>query len=857
MLAGIALASVVIAAPATAQSAARQDFHIEAQDLGDALRLLSHQSGKEIVFDAGLVAGKRSSALRGHYTPAEAVRQLLMGTGLETQIAAGGFLIRGREQAAGPLSNDTAADGQILVTGSRIAAGTIASPVIVLDQKELRTAGYTNLGDVIRALPQNFGGGQNPTVVSSSQGANNQNTTSSSTFNLRGLGADATLSLLNGHRMPYDGVTQGVDVSSIPLATIDRIEVVTDGASAIYGSDAVAGVANVLLKRSFKGLETSLLVGGSTDGGNQQVRASAVAGSEWSTGGIMGAVDYSRQTQILAGQRDYASTMQAEQTVLPRLRQVSGIVSGYQDLGTSVRFEIDATYNRRKSRTQTPSSSAANYLQAGALVRFDVETYSISPSLHMDIAPGWQGYAMGTYAQSKADILSQIFASNTVTTTVPVTYTNILKTGELGVSGEIFSLPGGPLKLAAGGGYRSSVLDALSRTITPSAQLTQLDFTKDIDSWYAFGELNAPMVGPSSGIPFVHRLVASAAGRYERYSGIGDIFTPKLGLVYSPVAALDLSLSWGRSFKVPTMYQQFLGKTVLLRAATAYGTSQFPAGSTVLGLSGGNSESLTPERAENLTTSATFRPAFLEGGILQVSYYHVRYRDRVIAPIPSNLGLFANPLYAPFVTLAPTANQIAAALADATGGLQIVSGGPFDPSRVVAIVDNRQHNSSRQDIQGVDMTARYPFALGDGRVELLGNAAYLRSKQVLLAGQTAVDLAGMIYNPSTWRARGGVRFDQGGLSVSSYVNYLSGNRDRRILPERAVASFTTWDLAITYRVEADGSLLDGLEVALSGSNILDQAPGRIRQGNTIEPTYDSTNGSAIGRFLSLTVRKQW
>lgn len=96
---------------------------------------------------------------------------------------------------------------------------------------------------------------------------------SASSANLRGLGADATLTLLNGHRLPYDSALQGVDISAIPLAAVDRIEILPDGASAIYGSDAVGGVVNVVLRRDFEGVTTSAQVGASTAGGNWRQQA--------------------------------------------------------------------------------------------------------------------------------------------------------------------------------------------------------------------------------------------------------------------------------------------------------------------------------------------------------------------------------------------------------------------------------------------------------------------------------------------------------------------------------------------------------------------------------------------------------
>ncbi|MFX4427853.1 TonB-dependent receptor plug domain-containing protein, partial [Acinetobacter baumannii] len=91
---------------------------------------------------------------------------------------------------------------------------------------------HHDLGEFIRTIPENFTGGQNPGVAGGgNQGGSNINVSSSSALNLRGLGPDATLTLLNGHRLAYDSLSQGVDIAQIPLMAIDRVEVLTDGSS--------------------------------------------------------------------------------------------------------------------------------------------------------------------------------------------------------------------------------------------------------------------------------------------------------------------------------------------------------------------------------------------------------------------------------------------------------------------------------------------------------------------------------------------------------------------------------------------------------------------------------------------------
>ena len=96
----------------------------------------------------------------------------------------------------------------IVVTGTRIRGAEIAGEVITIDQQTIIAAGQIDVGEAIRSLPQNFGGGQNP-GIGTGAGLVNSNLNSASSANLRGLGPDATLTLLNGHRLPYDSAFQG------------------------------------------------------------------------------------------------------------------------------------------------------------------------------------------------------------------------------------------------------------------------------------------------------------------------------------------------------------------------------------------------------------------------------------------------------------------------------------------------------------------------------------------------------------------------------------------------------------------------------------------------------------------------
>ncbi|MCY3541123.1 MAG: TonB-dependent receptor [Gammaproteobacteria bacterium] len=143
----------------------------------------------------------------------------------------------------------------VVATGSRVAEtlGEIAGQIVILDEREIRAMGEQTLERVLRQLPQNL----NPTTERFGSDLNNvTNFSASSTVNLRGLGSESTLILVDGKRVGHHGILGGVsDVSSIPLNQVERIEIVLDGASAIYGPDAVGGVVNIIMKKDYEGIE--------------------------------------------------------------------------------------------------------------------------------------------------------------------------------------------------------------------------------------------------------------------------------------------------------------------------------------------------------------------------------------------------------------------------------------------------------------------------------------------------------------------------------------------------------------------------------------------------------------------------
>lgn len=196
---------------------------------------------------------------------------------------------------------------EIVTTGSRIRKDvfTSSSPMDVIDMEEASLLGIANVGELLQNSTTAAGSPQVTSVLSAAFVENGGIGTS--TISLRGLGANRTLVLLNGRRAGPSGTRGGVssfDLSVLPLSTIERIEVLKDGASSIYGSDAVAGVVNIITRRQDGGTVEGYVSAPSSSGG-EQTRLSASWGRDFARGGFRITADYNKQEELARGDRDY------------------------------------------------------------------------------------------------------------------------------------------------------------------------------------------------------------------------------------------------------------------------------------------------------------------------------------------------------------------------------------------------------------------------------------------------------------------------------------------------------------------------------------------------------------------------
>lgn len=855
-------------------SQVKADFDIPAGKLAAALDAFGTQSGLQLDYPRALVAGRQTRAVHGHMSWRDALTSLLNGSGLEYQVVDSRTVaIRRAVGQARAVNSPTVASTtldathsipeitnleSVQVTGSRIRGAPPASPVTTLTREDMARAGYADLGDAIRGLPQNFSGGDNPGVAGLGGQGGWNNLDNSSALDLRGLGPDATLTLINGHRVAYDAIDSGVDISAIPIAAIERVEVVTDGASAVYGSDAVAGVANVILRRDFQGLETTAKYGGSTDGGNQQQQYGVTTGDRWASGGMIVALNYSRYTAINASDRHYAQMLSGTQSLVPGQEQHSAILAGHQRLTGGLELDLDASINDRTSVTENAFSTTADAFYYGSYNQPRVESYEVTPSLRYQLPGGWEASLSGTYARSNVDYHSQWFIRGSPYLRALVTYDNTLDSAQLDAEGPLFSAPGGDARLAVGGGYRSPELHADEVETISGTTTTPFDYADTQDVYFGYAELSVPLVGPDQNRRLAHSLTFNAAVRYEKYSGLWDVTTPKLGLIFAPTADVTFRATWGKSFKAATLYQDNEARLATLGPATDY-VPPPPGGGPVLIISGSSLTPLRPERATTWTTSIAVHPSAVDGLNLEATYFDIRYVDRVADPLSvgANSGL-GNPIFNQFVTYNPTAQQVLDAIAGVPSGLYNGTSQPFDPTNVSAIINETQSNVARDHARGVDLTGNYDMDVGaKSTLRLTGSASYLKSEHQLSAGQPILQEAGLIFYPPHWHARATATWQRANLTLTGTVNYIGGEWDNRYSPVERVGSFTTFDVVAQIRSTASDGFFRNFEVQLAALNFLNRNPAGIRNSVPYLPPYDSLNYSAVGRFLGVTITKRF
>ena len=311
-LAGAAAACLLTGTTAAAQE--QQEFVVPAQEASRAVQTVARQSGVQVMAPDGDLEGVRTRPIRGRYEPAEALRRMFEGTGLEVVVTGPGTVtIRRPPQTPVRSAADEALSiDDVVVTGSRLqrAGFDTLQAALVTDADEIDRRGYTNIGEALRdtpgfAAPDSSPIGAEPATLGVSQ-----------TFvDFFGLGSQRTLTLVNGRRFVSSNTVSGsgggaspgsqVDLNTIPAGLVERVETVAIGGAPVYGSDAIAGTVNVILKDDFEGAEATVQYGVSDrgDAESHTFRGLIGANSEDGRGNAVVAFEHNEQKGLRLSDR--------------------------------------------------------------------------------------------------------------------------------------------------------------------------------------------------------------------------------------------------------------------------------------------------------------------------------------------------------------------------------------------------------------------------------------------------------------------------------------------------------------------------------------------------------------------------
>lgn len=292
-------------------------FDIKAQPLAEALTDFGAQSGLTVVAPRSLTAGKRGASVSGDMTSTDALARLLKGSGLTfARLDDVTIAINNALDGSGPRqarSMETSGDSaeEVVVTGTRIAGVTnltSPSPIAIASHEDIVLSKATSLEQILGRIPGlDFNGGNSES---------NNNGSGTSTIALRNLGPQRTLVLIDGRRLiPQFG--SNVNLNIIPLSMIDHVEVLKDGASSIYGADAIGGVINLITKEHADGFTLDGNYGMSGHGDGESYGISSTVGANTDHGNVLLGLNWTHRAPVAQSDRDWAIAQHADDPNYP------------------------------------------------------------------------------------------------------------------------------------------------------------------------------------------------------------------------------------------------------------------------------------------------------------------------------------------------------------------------------------------------------------------------------------------------------------------------------------------------------------------------------------------------------------
>ncbi|KKW90019.1 TonB-dependent receptor plug domain-containing protein [Sphingobium chungbukense] len=708
-LAGFALATCLVsptqilaATQMDATLSQRHKFDIAPQPLSSALRQLSTQSGVRILFPYDEVAAIRSRGIQGWLSTQDALERLLAGTALKHSEAGVGVIalavpsnrsaarrspmavqfaqasLAGTQPVAmAPAAEAEDASAPIIVTGTRQTTRTVAeslAPIDVLSVKDLEASGKQSVRDLLGTLV--------PSINVSNNGAGAS--WAVRTLSLRGLGGDQLLVLVNGKRrhntatLFINGSVQNgqspPDLDLIPGNSIQRIEVLRDGASAQYGSDAIAGVVNIILKNDTSG-GAALTMGSTADNGGWQGRWQVDKGFALGDGGYIHlSADGVLQDNTMVESSPIAGTFYP--TGDPRNASPNRIRAKYgqpQVIGGNVSYDAMlpigestelysfGTYSKRHAAgwlTYRLPSAVNNILEVypdGYIPRIHVydEDFQVAAGIRGDGPAGIHYDLSTTYAEDEVKYSHTTSLNASLGPASPTHfYLGKVRSNEwttnLDLQKEFEVGLAEPLFLAVGGEYRRN-----SFLIGPGDPVSYIDggYRSPAGSWRA-GELRtAGSQGVTGFLPsgsgkwsrnnwsayinleqkIIEGFEIGLAGRHEDYSDFGTTDTGKVSARIEPVKGFALRGTASTGFRAPTLQQQHYASSSTIGVPVngvnvLLPVQALPVGSPAAVALG--AVPLKPEKSTNFSAGVVLTP--VHNLNITVDAYQIKIRDRIM-----------------------------------------------------------------------------------------------------------------------------------------------------------------------------------------------------------------------------------
>jgi iron complex outermembrane recepter protein len=399
------------------------------------------------------------------------------------------------------------------------------------------------------------------------------------------------------------------------------------------------------------------------------------------------------------------------------------------------------------------------------------------------------------------------------------------------ISGRLFALPAGDVTTVLGAEWRKETLE-----VDP---LLLGAFGREVGA--GFAELRVPLVGEQMKIPAVRQLTVTAAGRFDRFTDFGEIFSPQYGVVWSPIRDVAIRGTYARSFRPPSLYELYLPHLSVqqLIADPRRGESY-----VAMQVTGGTSD-LDATRAESYTAGIEFTPEAIKPLTLAATYWHVAMDKRITGLTPTFVLLHESDVAGRVVRAEPTADDLAAGI----------------PGRVLTI-DLTRMNFGSLTTSGIDLGASYAFDIAAHHFAADLKGTWIDQYDALdLPGQAPTDrvnVANTFGTIAQWRAIASLDWQRGALGATTYVRYIPSYDDTRdgVHNGRAIPSQTFLDLQFSLdlgQLLEGSALLRGLKFTGGAMNALNQEP-HFAEVNGIQG-YDTSQGDLKGRFWYLRLGK--